>query len=136
VSSFHAIDQRWRLLVPADTVVVTVDQRRSALAQLRALPTPTRVALVGGRRLHRLAKRGGVVIDAEYVVLPSLAAPVAITQIAREPLQWTTSTVLTVPSGVTRLHAPIWFAVRAVRSLPRLLSWAPAGDRIVVGARS
>lgn len=136
MSSFHAIDQRWRLLIPADAVVVTVGQRGTALAQLRALRSPTRVAIVGGRRLRRLARRAGVRVEVEYVVLPSLAAPVAITQIAREPLRWTTGTVLTVPSGVTRWHAPIWFAVRLVRAFPRLLARSPAGDRIVLGARS
>jgi hypothetical protein len=136
VTTFHAIDERFRLLLPVDAVVITVTERRAAVAEVRALPARTRVALVGGRRLRRVARRAGLRIDVEYVVLPSLAAPVAITQIADEALRWTTSTVLTVPSGITRWHAPVWYAIRVVRAFPRLLGWVPAGDRIMVGARS
>lgn len=134
--TFQAIDQRWRLLVPGGAVVVRVNQRAAAVAELRSLPATTRVALVGGRGLRRVARRAHVRIDAEYVVLRSLETPIAITQVAHEPLRWTTSTMLTVPSGISRGHALIWQAVRLVRAVPRLLAWAPAGDRIVVGARS
>lgn len=130
------LDQRWLLLAPPDAVVVWGRAGRGAVAELLALAPATPVALVGGRRLRRLARRGRMRIDAEYLALPSLATPVAITQVTEESLQWTARTVLTVPSGVTRPHALVWLAVRLVRAMPRLLSWAPAGDRVVVGVRS
>lgn len=129
-------DQRWRLLAAPDAVVVWGTAGSAAVAELRALPPATPVALVGGRRTRRLARRGRVRVDGEYLALPSLATPVAITQVTEASLQWTAGTVLTVPSGVTRPHALVWLAVRLVRAVPRLLSWAPAGDRIVVGIRS
>lgn len=133
---FADLDQRWRLLLPAGTVVVSVDSRAEAVRQVRELPVATTVALVGGRRLRRLARRGRLRVLAEYVALPSLAQPVAITQRTPQTLYWTTHTVLTVPSGITRLHAPAWWAIRMVRALPRLMALAPAGDRLLVGTRS
>ena len=135
--AYHDLDQRWLLLVSPDTVVVNVRQRRSeAIAELRALPPGMPVALAGGRRLGWLAWRGRMRVDKRYVALPSLDTSVAITQVGNGPLRWMTRTVLTVPSGITRLHAPVWLAVRLVRALPTLLSRAPAGDRILVGTRA
>ena len=132
----YKLDQRWRLLLPAGAVVMTVGRRRTAFRQVRDLPSGTTVALVGGRRLRGLARLSGLRIRAEYVALPSLAMPVAISKVGREPLRWTARTVLTVPSGVTRLHAPMWFVVRLVRALPAVLPRMPAGDRVLIGTRS
>ncbi|GAA2593079.1 hypothetical protein GCM10010399_24620 [Dactylosporangium fulvum] len=128
-------DERWRLLVPAGAVMIRVDRRRDAVRQVRALPAGTGVALVGGRRLRTLAWRAGLRIHAEYVAMPSLVTPVAITQVTLGSLRWTAHTVLTVPSGVIRLHAPLWTAMRLVQRYPRLLARVPAGDRLVVGTR-
>ncbi len=136
MSVFHDLDQRWRLLVPPDAVAVTAVPRAAALAKLRALAPDTPVALMGGRRLRWLARRAGVRVTAEYLALPSLATPVAIARRKPETLRWMARTVLTVPSGITRLHAPAWLGVKAVRTLPGLLSRAPAGERLIVGIRS
>jgi hypothetical protein len=134
--AFSEPDQRWRLLVPAGAVVVEADPRHAAVEQIRALPAQTTVALVGGRRLRRLARRARLRVHAEYLALPSLGAPVALTQCQPHALRYTARTVLTVPSGVTRPHLPIWLAVRLIRAVPRLLSRSPAGDRLVLGVRS
>ena len=134
--AFAKLEQRWRLLVPADAVVVNVGPRRVAVQQIRALPPQTVVVLVGGRRLRLLARRARLRIRAEYVALPSLATPVAITQRNRQALRFTARQVLTVPSGVARLHLPVWLAIRLIRALPRLLGLVPAGDRLVLGTRS
>jgi hypothetical protein len=123
---------RWRLLLPPGAVVVSVRHRRHALDELRSLPPGTPVALVG-RRLRPLARRAGVRAVAEYVALPSLADPVALSRVAGPSLRWTARAVLTVPSGVTGWHAPIWAAVRVARVLPVLLRLAPTGDRLLVG---
>jgi hypothetical protein len=125
------------LLVPPETVVVGADMDRSvAVAQLRALPSGTPVAVVAARWPGLLAWRGRVRVHRRYVVLPSLGTPVAVTQLDRGALAWMVRTVLTVPSGVNRLHAPAWAAVRLVRVVPRLLRLAPASRRILVGSRS
>ncbi|MEV7232316.1 hypothetical protein AB0M79_35745 [Polymorphospora sp. NPDC051019] len=125
-------DQRWRLLLPPGTVVVDAGRRDLALRELRELPPGTPVALLG-RRLRPLARRAGVRPQVEYVALPSLAAPLAVTQVTVPALRWT-ARMLTVPSGVTLWHAPMWAAVRLVRAAPGLLRFAPTGDRLLVGA--
>jgi hypothetical protein len=135
VPAYRDLDQRWRLLVPAQSVVLGSDSRRAVVADVEALPSGTSVTLVGGRRLRGLARRSGLRVLAEYVALPSLATPVAITQVEPGPLRWAARTVLTVPSGVSRWHAPVWYAVRLVKVFPRLMSRAPAGDRLLVGER-
>jgi hypothetical protein len=136
VPVFSDLDQRWRLLVSPRTVVVSTVNRKAAVAQVRAQLRGTPVALVGGRRLRWLAWRAHMHIVTMYVALPSLANPVAITEISPLSLRWTTRMVLTVPTGVSRLHALAWLVVRLIRAVPRMLSWAPAGDRIAVGIRS
>lgn len=128
--------ERFRLLAAPDAVVIRAATGGAAVEQLRALPPGTPVAVVGDRSARRVARRGRVRVTAEYLALPSLATPVAITQITEASLRWTARTVLTVPSGVTRPHALFWVAVRLIRAVPRLLTWAPAGERVVVGIRS
>jgi hypothetical protein len=126
-------DQRWRLLMVPDTVVVSANRRRRALRYLRSLPPGTRVVLVG-RRLRPLARRAGVHIRTEYLAVPSLAAPVAISEVTAPTLRWTARSVLTVPPGISRGHAAMWRAVRLVHAAPWLLRFAPTGDRLLVGA--
>jgi len=135
MTAFTELDQRWRLLVPADAVVVDAGPPRAAVRQVRALPAQASVVLTGGRRLRWLARRARVRVTAEYVALPSLATPVAIARCQPSALRFTARTVLTVPSGVTRRHLPIWLAVRLIRAVPRLLRRAPAGDRLILGVR-
>jgi hypothetical protein len=136
VPAFSSVDKRWRLLLPPGIIVVRVRNRPAVVAQLRALPSGTQVAFVGGRRLRWLARRTRVRVSATYVALPSLETPVAIAKVAPESLRWTARSILTVPSGTTRLHAPLWMAVRIVNRLPRLLGWVPRADRILVGVRT
>ena len=137
---WSAPDQRWRLLAPDGAAVVEVRRRAGEpVTRLRALPGGAPAVLLapghgGRRRLRRVARRAGLAVHAEYVALPSLATPVALTQVRTGPLRWTARTVLTVPSGVTRLHRPAWAAIRLVRAVPRLLG-LPAGGRVLVGRR-
>ena len=106
------------------------------IKRVRALPTRTHVALVGGRQLRVLAWLAGLRTSAEYVALPSLTNPVVIIQRKRQALRFAARHVITVPPGITRLHLAVWYAVRLVRAVPRLLAWLPAGDRMLVGTRS
>jgi hypothetical protein len=136
VPAFSSVDKRWRLLMPPGIIVVRVRNRSAVVAQIRALPSGTQVAFVGGRRLRWLAWRTRVRVSASYVALPSLETPVAIAKVAPESLRWTARSILTVPSGTTRLHAPLWAAVRVVSAVPGLLAFAPGGDRILIGVRT
>jgi hypothetical protein len=113
-----------------------VASRRETVELMRTLPAGTVVALVGGRRLRRLARRGRLRVRAEYVALPSLATPIVIAQIAPEPVGWTARTMLTVPSGINGLHAPLWAAIRLVKAVPSLLARGPLGDRLLIGVVS
>jgi hypothetical protein len=126
------IDQRWRMLLAPDAVVVSVDRRGRAVRDLRSLSPGTPVVLVG-RRLRPVARRAGVRVRAEYLALPSLAAPVVISQITAPTLRWTARRVLTVPPAVTLGHAAMWRAVRLVQAAPWLLRLVPTGDRLLVG---
>ena len=134
--AYSKIDNRWRLLLPRGSVIVRVRHRTAVVEQIRALPSGTPVAFVGGRRLRSVARRAGVRVTATYVALPSLDTPVAITKVAPESLRWTTRSILTVPSGVARWHAVLWTAVLLISALPGLLAWVPAGDRMVIGNKS
>jgi hypothetical protein len=128
--------QRWRLLAPPGAELLTARSGRRALRlRLRGLPDGSPVVLTGARSPRRLARRLGLRVLAEYVALPSLAAPVAIVRRDRDTLRYAARTVLTVPSGVTRWHLPAWLAVRLVRTVPGLLAVLPVGDRLVVGER-
>jgi hypothetical protein len=133
-----ALERRWRLLLPPGTTVVEVrrSRLRAAGKALDALAPGDRVAVVGDRRCVRLARRHRVAADRSYVVLPSLACPVAVALVADEPLRWFTGSVLTVPPGTATLHGVRWMAVKLLRRRPRLIVRAPVGDRIVIGVRA
>ena len=79
--------ERWRLLAPEGAVAVVVSSGpravRRAIAELRALPGGTPVVLLdyrpGGRfRARRIAAAGAVVVDRQYVALPSLRRAIVV----------------------------------------------------------
>lgn len=137
MSSHLGLDQRWRALLPQDTVVIDTARHGAAKVAdvLTALPAPCRVALIGTREVRRHARRNGVSIEKEYIALPSIEQPVAITLVAPESLAWFARSVLTVPPGTVRLHALKWLAIRLIRRWPALIVHAPLGDRILIGVR-
>ena len=112
--------QRWRLVVPAGAVVVDAEaadpaaDRRGPAGRRdrRAQPAPAAGSA-------RAPGPPGLRVDAEYLVLPSLAEAVVLAPLATLP--WTARAVLTVPPGVTRLHPVYSVAIAAVRAVPGLL---------------
>jgi hypothetical protein len=133
--------QRWRLLAPEGAVAVEMSPGlrgiRRAVAELRALPGGTPVVLLdyrpGGRlRARRLAAVGAIVIDRQYVALPSLRRPIVVAEDSRDPLRWACRTVIAPPPGSTRAHALIDAAVKLLRRRPEVAGWAGPG-RVVVG---
>jgi hypothetical protein len=122
--------QRWRLLVPAGALVVdagTVPPGRYPVD----LPAGANVVVVGPRRQVRAhARAARLAVDAEFLALPTLAAPVVLAPLSS--LGWTSRAVLTVPPGVTWLHLPYAAAIMVVRRFPVLLRWA-VRDRILIG---
>ena len=133
--------QRWRLLAPEGAVAIDVSSGpravRRAIAELRALPGGTPVVLLDYRpggpiRARRIAAAGAVVIDRQYVALPSLRQAIVVADDSREALRWACRSLVAAPPGVTRAHALLDVAVRLLRRRPEVASWISAG-RVVVG---
>jgi hypothetical protein len=133
--------QRWRLLAPEGAVAVDVSSGpravRRAIAELQALPGGTPVVLLdyrlGGRfRVRRIAAAGAVLIDRQYVALPSLRQAIVVADDSRDSLRWACHSLVAPPPGITWAHALLDAAVRLLRRSPEVASWISAG-RLVVG---
>jgi hypothetical protein len=133
--------QRWRLLAPVGAVAVEVSSGprgiRRVVAELRALPGGTPVVVLdrrpGGRlRARRLAAAGAIVIDRQYVALPSLRRPIVVAEDSRDPLRWACRSLVAAPPGTTWAHAPFDAGVRLLRRRPAVAGWV-GGGRVVVG---
>jgi hypothetical protein len=129
------LDQRWRLLVPDQAVAVHPADPDRARTLLAEAPAGGRVAVVGGPRARRFARRHGIRAERIYLAVPNLEEPVVVAELAGASLSWFTGSVLTVPSGRARWHGLLWAAVRVARRWPMLLVHAPIGERIVIGVR-
>jgi hypothetical protein len=138
--------QRWRLLAPVDAVIIEVRSgwpwpgARRAAARLRALTPGTPVVLLdhrpGGRlRARRMAATGLMIMDHQYVALPSLRTAIVLAEDTRDALRWAFTSLVATPPGVTRAHAPVDAAVRFLRHHPGLAGWLAAG-RVMVGRRA
>jgi hypothetical protein len=133
--------QRWGLLAPREAVAVDVRSgllavRRTA-AELRALPAGTPVVLLdhrpGGRlRARRIAATGSIVVDRQYVALPSLRRAIVVVEDTTDALRWACRSLVTPPPGVTRAHALADAAVKFLRRRPGAAGSLAAG-RVVVG---
>jgi hypothetical protein len=113
---------------------VDVTQRSAAVAAVAALAPGTPIAMIGGRRWRRGRIRG-IATERICVAIPSLDEPVVVAEVEDRALRWFAGHVLTVPSGRSRGHGPMWAAVLIARRWPRLLIHAGVGDRIVIGVR-
>jgi hypothetical protein len=110
--------------------------RRTA-AELRALPAGTPVVLLdhrpGGRlRVRRIAATGSIVVDRQYVALPSLRRAIVVVEDTTDALRWACWSLVTPPPGVTRAHALADAAVKFLRRRPGAAGSLAAG-RVVVG---
>jgi hypothetical protein len=133
--------QRWRLLAPAGAVAVKVPSgllavRRTA-AELRTLPAGTPVVLLdhrrGGRlRTRRITATGALVVDRQYVALPSLHQAIVVVEDTADALRWACRSLVAPPPGVTRTHALIDAGVKFLRRRPGAAGVLAAG-RVVVG---
>lgn len=133
--------QRWRLLAPSGAVAVGISPgvctvRRTA-TRLRALPAGTPVVLLdhrrgGRRRARRIATTGAIVIDREYVALPSLRRPIVLVEDTADALRWACRSLVAPPPGVTWTHASIHVAIAVLRRRPGAAAALAAG-RVVVG---
>lgn len=133
--------QRWRLLAPAGAVAVEIPSglravRRTA-AKLRVLPAGTPVVLLdhrpGGRfRARRIAATGAIVVERQYVPLPSLHRAIVMVEDTADALRWACRSLVAPPPGVTWTHALIDAGIKFLRRRPGAAGSLAAG-RVVVG---
>lgn len=132
----------WRVVGPADAVRVELGRsrrsRRGAERAVRTLSAGTPVVLSAAGpgatgRCRRLARRTGLVLEREFLAVPSAAAPAYLVEDERGPVEVFLESVLVTPPGV-----PLARAVDALLGLVRKLRpvWlvrALAPGRIAVG---
>lgn len=139
-----AADAPWAVLIPADTPTVTVPRaplsRRTIARQLHSLPVPSPVALVGSgpvnrSRLRRTAASAGIVIEHEYVVLPTISSGRYVVEDDPDAMAVLWQNLVTPPPGVTRATALV--TVLAALGRSRLPWWllGRLGPRLALGYR-
>lgn len=129
-----------RLLVDADALVIG-ERDPGAAAAVGRLGPEAAVVLVDERpgargRLRRSARRLGLRIEQEYVVLPSARRAAFVVEDHPSTLAWVWQNLATVPPGVSRAAAVVDAAVSLVAGLGvvnRLGTVAPG--RVVVARR-
>ncbi|GAB3255520.1 hypothetical protein GCM10027425_15640 [Alteromonas gracilis] len=133
----HLVGAPWRLLAAAGTV----EARHVRPGALRALPLGTPVCLVEDRllaraRLRRLARRAGIEIERELIVLPTLASAVVVLDDAPEAVAAFWERIAATPPGVARAHGAADLGVRVARRLPWQVTGAVAPGRVLLGWRA
>lgn len=118
-----------------------LEVRRLRVATLRALPPGTPVCLVldapGSRWLLRaLARRAGVTVDRELIVVPSTRSPLLVLDDAAEPVARLWHGVATVPPGIARGWWAATMALHAARRMPWQWTGAVLPGRVVIGRTS
>jgi len=87
------------------------------------------------RRLRRLARGLGVVVEREFIVIPSIGRPMVVIDDVEEAVRHFWTSVATVPPGLAITALP----ASALLGLARLAPWrwtgAAAPARVVIGRR-
>lgn len=115
--------------------------RGAEAGRARALASGTPVALWASGPLARLrgrslARRAGLVVEREYVVLPTASNPTFYVEDSPTAMGWFTSRVLTPPPGLAVGTGMVGVALAAVRALaPSSLLGALAPSRLAIGYR-
>ena len=138
-----------RVLLPQNAALAWPDSSGDA-DRVMALPPGAPVALADRRlgsrsRLRRQASRLGVVVDAEYVVLPTWGRATFVANDDPASLRWLMSTLATTPPDLSRGRLAVDVALRLWLSLAgagrpgadlaaRLLVVVAPG-RLVIGRR-
>lgn len=132
----HLSRTPWRALCPPRTV----ELRDPDLPALQRLPSGTPVALLSDRvgsrdRLRRLARRAGVRIERELVVVPSTTSPIVTLDDTEAAVRHFWTSVAAVPPGLTWTGAPATVALLAARHAPWRCTGAALPGRVLVGTR-
>ena len=87
------------------------------------------------RRLRRLARGLGVVVEREFVVLPSLGRPMVVIDDVEEAVRHFWTAVATVPPGLAFTALPASALLGLARIAPWRWTGAVAPGRVVIGRR-
>lgn len=128
----------WTLLCPENARQVGARDPWQALSRL---PAGTPVTVVDDRplsrwRLRRLARRAGICIERELIVLPTCGRPIAVVDDVESAVHQFWCSLATVPPGLTATAIPAAVALRVARSLPWTWTGAMAPGRVIVGRRT
>jgi hypothetical protein len=132
----------WRAVSPPGAVRVELGRSgaaaREAERAVRAMPAGAPVVLAAAglgsaRRCRRLARRTGLVLEREFLAVPSVTAPAYLVEAERGPIDVFLTTVLVTPPGAPLAHAvdAVLGLVRALRPVRVMRALAPG--RVVVG---
>jgi hypothetical protein len=86
----------------------------------------------GSLRGRRIAASAGVVVEREYVALPSLRNAIVVAEDSANALRWACRSQVAPPPAVTWTHGPVSGIIELLRRYPRLASRLAAG-RVLVG---
>jgi hypothetical protein len=128
-----------RVLLPPGSVVLGAG-RAGTDGQVRGLAPGGRVALVGRRigsrgRLRRRARRLGLDVHAEYVVLPTWGRATFVVEADADTVSWLLQSLGTVPPGVRRAARLVDLLVQRAQATPWLhrVVTTLAPGRLLVG---
>ncbi|GAA3121624.1 hypothetical protein JOF29_006655 [Kribbella aluminosa] len=126
----------WLQLCPPGTVGIDL---RDGPVRADQLSSDGPVVLVDQRprsrhRLRRTAKELGVVLEREFVVLPTLDRPMVVVDDVEEAVRYFWTAVATVPPGFA-FAVPASAALGLARRAPWRWTGALAPARVVVGRR-
>jgi hypothetical protein len=124
----------WLVLGPAGMLEV----RRPQAWVVRCLQPGSTVCLVedrvfARRRLRRIARRSGLVVERELVAVPTTRHPVVLVDDDERAVRHFWNNVATVPPGLARTALVAGACLRVSRMLPWSWTGAIAPGRIVIG---
>ncbi|MFG1912004.1 hypothetical protein [Kribbella sp. NPDC048928] len=127
----------WLQLCPPGTVELDI---RSGPIDQHQLIAGRPVALMdqrplSRRRLRQAARRLGVVVEREFVVLPTIARPMVVIDDVEEAIRHFWTAVATVPPGLAFSALPASALLGVARRSPWRWTGALAPARVVIGRR-
>lgn len=126
----------WRALCPASARLL----RNPSAEQVRRAGRGERLILVSDRllgraRLRRAARRGGLVVEREMLVLPGTRRALVTVDEDSAAIRMLWENVAAVPPGLTWAALPASAAVRLARRVPWQWTGAVIGGHVLIGRR-
>ncbi|MBB5978370.1 hypothetical protein [Kribbella solani] len=138
VGRLHRPTSPWLQLCPPGTIELDL---RDGPFDAAGLTTERPVVLLDQHplsrsRLRRTARRLGVAVERELVVLPTLAHPMIVMDDVEQAIRYFWTAVATVPPGLALTALPASAALGIARRTPWRWTGAIAPARVVIGRRS